>query len=348
MCSMSRQPELDAHALCEHGLTSVSNVAFNSMPTMHINEEVEHILPSDLGGQTFSRSCPEPMAGGVPLGRCMNKDLLPFYHFDDNSRGKIFAPHWSMEATNEAVEKDDAFKALFRVNAHNRLEAYCKIEGVLTDVLISGIAAQNRAVEGDIVVIKVDPLPLWTKMKGSNGPPVNVSLAEDCNLVVEASETAGGNCKGKSKVDVDYKYAEPESFSIPQKGIHYDDSSCAGERIHQELNVPVDYNFGNGYHPSASDSSHFGYSSGQSEVMNGVDRLCAMINSYPLKRPTGRVVAIIERSLRRDAIVGFLNVKQWFYYREGFKKDAKENKIHHPSLLVNIFNLHQLIQNFPK
>ncbi|XP_021660042.2 DIS3-like exonuclease 2 isoform X2 [Hevea brasiliensis] len=326
MCSMSRQPELDAHALCEHGLTSVSNVAFNSMPTMHINEEVEHILPSDLGGQTFSKSCAEPIAGGVPLGRCMNKDLLPFYHFDDNSRGKIFAPHWSMEATNEAVEKDDAFKALFRVNAHNRLEAYCKIEGVLTDVLISGIAAQNRAVEGDIVVIKVDPLPLWTKMKGSNGPPVNVSLAEDCNLVVEASETADGNCKGKSKVDVDYEYAEPESFSIPQKGIHYDDSSCAGEGIHQELNVPVDYNFGNGYHPSASDSSHFRYSSGQSEVMNGVDRLCAMINSYPLKRPTGRVVAIIERSLRRDAIVGFLNVKQWFYYREGFKKDAKENK----------------------
>ncbi|KAL7197642.1 hypothetical protein ACSBR2_020218 [Camellia fascicularis] len=49
--------------------------------------------------------------------------------------------------------KGNVFKALFRVNAHNRLEAYCKIDGVQTDVLISGIAAQNRAV---VHVVKSD------------------------------------------------------------------------------------------------------------------------------------------------------------------------------------------------
>ncbi|KAF2294803.1 hypothetical protein GH714_019293 [Hevea brasiliensis] len=42
--------------------------------------------------------------------------------------------------------KGDAFKALFRGNAHNRLETYCKTEEVLMDVLIWGIAAQNRVV----------------------------------------------------------------------------------------------------------------------------------------------------------------------------------------------------------
>lgn len=55
----------------------------------------------------------------------------------------IFSPYWSVETVNEALEKGDVFKVLFRVNAHNRLEAYCKIEGVPTDLLISGIAAQN-------------------------------------------------------------------------------------------------------------------------------------------------------------------------------------------------------------
>ncbi|GMP47028.1 hypothetical protein CsSME_00014966 [Camellia sinensis var. sinensis] len=59
---------------------------------------------------------------------------------------KYFAPHWSVEAVNEALEKGHVFKALFRVNAHNRLQAYCKIDGVQLDVLISGIAAHNRAV----------------------------------------------------------------------------------------------------------------------------------------------------------------------------------------------------------
>ncbi|KAF2296667.1 hypothetical protein GH714_001036 [Hevea brasiliensis] len=325
-CSSSRQPELDSHVLSEPGLTSASNVTFNSMPTMHINEEVEHALPSDLGWQAFSSSCPEPIADGVSLGRCMNRDLFPFDRLDGNARGKIFAPYWSMEAINEALEKGDAFKALFHVNAHNRSEAYCKIEGVLTDVLISGIAAQNRAVEGDIVVIKVDPLPFWTKMKVSNGQSVNVLLAEDCNLAVEASETAGGSCKGKSKVAVDYEHARPGSSSLPQKGIYYEDCSSSGEGVHQEVNFPVGYNFVNGYNPPASDSSHIGCFTGENEIMNGVGRLCTMISSYPSKRPTGRVVAIIERSLRRDAVVGFLNVKQWFYYREGFIKDAKKKR----------------------
>ena len=42
--------------------------------------------------------------------------------------------------------------------------------------------------EGDIVVIKVDPLAYWTKMKGSNFPSMNTSLAFDQNLTRKALE----------------------------------------------------------------------------------------------------------------------------------------------------------------
>ncbi|KAG8633087.1 hypothetical protein MANES_18G075000v8 [Manihot esculenta] len=347
-CSSSREPELGVHFLSEPGLTSASNVAFNSMPTMHIIEEVEHALQSDLEGEPLSNSCPEPIVGGVPHRRCSNKDVFPFDQFGGGAQGKIFAPHWSVEAINEALEKGNAFKALFHVNAHNRFEAYCRIEGVTTDVLISGISAQNRAVEGDRVVIKVDPLAFWTKMKGPNGQSANVSLAEERNFVVEAGETSGGSCKGKSKVDVDYEHSDPGSSSLPQKGIYYEDSSCSGEGVHHEVNGPVGCNSVNGYNLPYSDSLQFGHSTGKDEDMNGVDMLCKIISSYPSKRPTGKVVGIVEKSLRRDAVVGFLNVKQWFCYREGFTKDTKKKK-NSPSMSAHEYiHLTPTDPKFPK
>jgi len=163
-------------------------------------------------------------------------------------------------------------------------------------------------------------------MKGSNEPSNNLSTAEDSNLHLEANGKAGGSRQGKSKLNMDCKYADFGNSLVPHKGFYYGYSSCAGEDVHDELNGPVGYNYANGNHQSPSDSSHVAHSMGQSEVLNGVGRMCSMISSYPSKRPTCRVVAIIEKSPRRDAIIGFLNVKQWFYYKEGCKKDAKKNK----------------------
>uniref|UniRef100_A0A3N7GG35 DIS3-like exonuclease 2 n=1 Tax=Populus trichocarpa TaxID=3694 RepID=A0A3N7GG35_POPTR len=317
----SRQLELDANPIREHGPTTASGIVYSSMPTMHANEQLEDLVPSDRGGSMLAKPCPESIVGGG-----LNGKSLPFHQFEGQAQSKIFAPYWSMETVNEALEKGDVFKVLFRVNAHNRLEAYCKIEGVPTDLLISGIAVQNRAVEGDVVVIEVDPLSFWTKMKGSNEPSNNLSTAEDSNLHLEANGKAGGSRQGKIKLNMDCKYADFGNSLVPHKGFYYGYSSCAGEDVHDELNGPVGYNYANGYHQSPSDSSHVAHSMGQSEVLNGVGRMCSMISSYPSKRPTCRVVAIIEKSPRRDAIIGFLNVKQWFYYKEGCKKDAKKNK----------------------
>lgn len=311
-CSSSKQLELDLHVLSEHGPTTVSRIAYSSMPTMHVNEQQEDLVLSDLDGSMLAKSCTEPIVGGGPHGK-----LLPFHQFEGQAQSKIFAPYWSTETVNEALEKGDVFKVLFRVNAHNRLEAYCKIEGVPTDVLISGIAAQNRAMDGDVVVIEVDPLSFWTKMKGSNVPSNNPT-AEDSNLHLEANGKVGGGCKGKSKMNLDLESADFGNSLVPQKGIHYDESACAGEVVHD--------NYVNGYHQSASESSLAVPSTGQDEVSNSVGRICAMLSLYPSKRPTGRVVAIVEKSPRRDVIVGFLNVKQWFYYREGCRQNAKKNK----------------------
>eukprot|EP01018_Ginkgo_biloba_P006161 Gb_36974 [translate_table: standard] len=49
----------------------------------------------------------------------------------------------------------------------------------------------------------------------------------------------------------------------------------------------------------------------QDEAANALAKVIATVKSLPSKRPTGKVVAIIEKSRRRDAVIGFLEVKQW-------------------------------------
>ncbi|KAJ6398907.1 hypothetical protein OIU77_019630 [Salix suchowensis] len=248
-CSSSRRMELDANPTREHGPATASGTIYSSMPTMHANEQLKDIVSSGRGGSMLAKPCPEPIVGGG-----LNGKSLPFHQFEGPAQSKFFAPYWSMETVNEALEKGDVFKVLFRVNAHNRLEAYCKIEGVPTDVLISGIAAQNRA---------VDPLSFWTKMKASKG----------IDLHLKANRKTSGSRQGKSKLNTDCKYADFGNSLVPQKGFYCEYSSCAGEDVHDELNGPVGCNYANGYHQSSSDSSHVAPSKGQGEVLNAVGRI---------------------------------------------------------------------------
>ncbi|PRQ26500.1 putative exoribonuclease II [Rosa chinensis] len=326
-----KQRHLDMNPPYEQELTKASNLAFSSLPTMHIVEsldvqspENQRLLPSDFGGKMSAKSCPEPAACGASPGILTNKGSPP-QHFEGFSQRKYFPPHWSMEDVNDALEKGDAFKALFRVNAHNRIEAYCKIDGVPTDVLIGGLAEQNRAVEGDIVAIKMDPLPLWTRMKGSAGACKSSAPVEDLNLNLEDT-AVGCNCKGKVKVDEDCEYDSRTSYLLPERGSCSEESTYLRDSTHSEPIGQSCCDHAAGKYQLASDSSQAGSSSEQNVVKTPVERMCAIISSFPSKRPTGRVVAIIERSKRRDAVIGFLNVKKWISYREFCRKDMKKNK----------------------
>ncbi|KAI3717674.1 hypothetical protein L1987_69440 [Smallanthus sonchifolius] len=214
---------------------------------------------------------------------------------NQSEQRKHFAAHWSMEALNVALEKGDVFKSTFRVNAHNRIEAYCKIDGLPVDVLISGFHNQNRAVEGDVVAIKVEPLSSWTKMKGLNVPVVANSYVND----------------GFQDEDVGQELIRPASSS------YIDDNN----------------------HSTASSSGE------RREVVPLVEKLCAMMSSFPSKRPTGRVVGIIEMSPRRKSIVGFLRIKPWVFNRDSCKKDTKKSRL---LLLSPKRDYIQLISTDPK
>ncbi|CAL5344643.1 unnamed protein product [Camellia sinensis] len=158
-CSLNELPAEPSEIMGSSGtpneqqLPGACNVAFNSLPTIHINEQIapqevrsmqnQLLFSSDSGGRMLLKSYPKTIACEESMGLYASKDFLMSQQ--TCHQRKYFAPHWSVESVNEALEKGNVFKALFRVNAHNRLEAYCKINGVQTDVLISGIAAQNRA-----------------------------------------------------------------------------------------------------------------------------------------------------------------------------------------------------------
>ncbi|XP_062098740.1 DIS3-like exonuclease 2 isoform X2 [Humulus lupulus] len=326
-----RQHKLETRPLDEHGFSNASNVAFNSMPPMHINGQanledmqsaqnrISH--PSDPCGKMFSKSCFEPV---ICEGSCKG---FPSQHLMEGyAQKKFFSPHWSLEAVNDALEKGDVFKALFRVNAHNRLEAYCRIEGVPTDVLVSGIAAQNRAVEGDIVAIKVDLLSLWTKMKGSMASCNNSVMVEDKNLPSECNNMAGDTCKGKAKINVDSDNTYPGSCLLPEMELNSERVTSLEEPNQSETFGPSTYDRDDGCRSSALGSSHVGSSSELNHARNAIEKMCAVISLYPSKRPTGKVLAVIERSHLRDTVIGFLNVKQWISRQEILRKDAKKNR----------------------
>lgn len=330
--SSSKQGGLETDPLDNHGLHKASDVAFTSLPTMHLNEQAlraevgsmnnQHIFPSDPSGGMCSKSCPVPIDCEQSIQSFTNKNVLSPYQDEGCAQRKYFTPHWSTEAVNEALEKGNVFRASFRVNAYNRLEAYCTIEGVKTDVLISGLASQNRAVEGDIVAVKVDPFSLWSRMKGSTVFPNNAGLTEDHNLLPDVT-FVGDSWKGKGKVDVNCDFGhERNHFLLHEKGFPYEDNAFSAENISQE---PMGHNHVNGHHPPVFGPSHVSCF-GERSNMDSLEKICAAINSFPSKRPTGSVVAIIERSPRRVAVVGFLSVKQWLSSRVLHRKGAKMNK----------------------
>ncbi|KAL1214597.1 DIS3-like exonuclease 2 [Cardamine amara subsp. amara] len=311
-CSSSlKQQRLDLENSNELEAMRASNVAFNSMPPMHHFEApVEGGYPGSSGSpqlpsaevskQLLSKSCPDPRA--CEQSPRMNGDLFP--QIEGSSQRKIFSSHWSLDAVNEALEKGEAFKALFRVNAHNRCEAYCKIDGVPTDILINGNVSQNRAVEGDIVVIKLDPFSLWPKMKGF--VTENVAQPEGTSSPPKKDDINAEDKNARQKNAVDLVEGLENGFSTNKSSVIREGAKNSVSRSSTPL---LD--------------SCLGSSCEQKGNCSAIEKLCTILSSFPYKRPTGQVVAVAEKSLVRDSIVGLLDVKGWIHYKEGDAKRCK-------------------------
>lgn len=117
--------------------------------------------------------------------------------------------------------------------------------------------------------------------------------------------------KGKEKVDSECHISYGMSNKIHPK----DEFAYKDGHYNDEVNCPEEMG------PSGAACSTRG-----NEAVNAVEQLCSILIAVPSKRPTGRVVGIIEKTPCRDTIVGFLGVKNWMRSTEGYKKDLKKNK----------------------
>ena len=65
----------------------------------------------------------------------------------------------------------ELFTGKIRVNPRRRHEAYVSVEGFppTADVKLEGFRAQNRVIEGDVVVIRLDDVSAWPGLDDRGG-----------------------------------------------------------------------------------------------------------------------------------------------------------------------------------
>ncbi|MCO5578817.1 hypothetical protein L7F22_032664 [Adiantum nelumboides] len=188
--------------------------------------------------------------------------------------------------------------------------AYATIEGVPIDVLIDGVQAQNRAIDGDVVAVIVNDVAKWTKLRGSVAKQNSADLKSGLNDVVvgnsEVPDAETGCLSDEEQPYDDVVQGSLETFSgCPSTFINVqaesdvsvtlvDNSNFDGEPVSRHKKDGLSSEFADD--PSASISNTI------------YQDLVSNIALYPDKRPTGQVVAILEKSDRRQSVVGFLEV----------------------------------------
>ncbi|CAM6089525.1 unnamed protein product [Calypogeia fissa] len=262
-------------------------------------------------------------------------------HGQNSSRSSHFNEHLSPEDAAQCLEDGTAFKGVLRVNPHYRSEAYVTLEGVPTDILIDGLISQNRAMEGDVVVVQLNSTSHWPRLKGTNNKQSISSVVEDsairvpnsvdndvlCDIpdgtldhdVVDLSEyrsvsnwdsedilegQALSSSLGPSLDECQLRtpgvggWDEPIPIEVPSEVFvrgKRNGNSKAGLLKEAEI---VEEVASNGILDNDKTTSE-----------QSLAKVAALVASMPGKRPTGRVVAIIGKSPRREAVIGFLEVQ---------------------------------------
>lgn len=335
-----------------------SNYLYWSSPQMNYNgaNNIHCNGALDIGGHAFSlnpfwekRERPFEQIQGFPLSdgakswpesrfaSALNGHLKNESLASPRSKGspdmlskKYFTPHMPIEAINEALEKGEAFKAIFRVNMHNRFEGYCTLEGVPTDILVSGVAAQNRAVEGDVVAIVLDPVSSWAKLKcATNKQKIDSDSGAASNIFLGSEESL----KAKSKVDGSQKTNSPELLinnisdgsgqngwlGIDHTAFCINKGACVNEAPTNILCDAASCQTAEQHLSTCKSSEVWCRYDQQDKMAKALATVASTVKSLPSKRPTGRVIGIIEKSPRREAVIGFLETKKWLAYKEGPK-----------------------------
>ena len=141
-----------------------------------------------------AKSRRSPAGGGARAGAPSSADRArhPFrvrHRFDE---------FWSRDAVERGLRRGELHVGKIRVNPHRRWEAYVSLEGVPHDVKLDGFPAQNRTIEGDLVVIAVDPIASWPLLDDKNGTPRRRAGRPDAASSPSAADHPGWTPAGAS------------------------------------------------------------------------------------------------------------------------------------------------------
>lgn len=103
-------------------------------------------------------------------------------------RKSRFREHLDDDEVAKGLKSGTLLKGRIRINPRRRIEAYVTIEGLEVDVILKGISAQNRAVEGDLVALELLPPESWDSLE--TGSEEEETKAIEVEVEIEADAAA--------------------------------------------------------------------------------------------------------------------------------------------------------------
>lgn len=73
----------------------------------------------------------------------------------------VYTDYLARDVVTRGLEDGSLLQGKLRVNAMYRMDGYVTVDGIPMDILVKGMADRNRAVDGDLVAIKLHPEEEW-------------------------------------------------------------------------------------------------------------------------------------------------------------------------------------------
>ncbi|XP_043558224.1 DIS3-like exonuclease 2 isoform X2 [Chiloscyllium plagiosum] len=250
---------------------------------------------------------------------------------------KIFENHLLSSDVSVGLKRGELIQGPLRINPKNYQEAFVPSPDGNRDIFINGVISRNRALNGDIVVVKLLPKEKW-KIIIPDGDGSEANTIAQSGVLGTVDNVACEDLPAQDKV----KIIETSPDVIIEE--QYDDSQVESENESSDLQKIVDGGSVNKTKFSPSDNATG--CSGTQTVDKSAARTqtlklgkhCNLVNdsSIPDKflQKTGKVIYIVEKKHSR-AVTGFIKPlpdKSSELYRRFFMFSPVDHRV--PRILV--------------
>lgn len=113
-----------------------------------------------------------------------------------NQRRPLYEAYWQLEKVSAALKRQELMKGVLRISPRNYELAWVTVPGLKRDVVLEGMLMRNRALNGDIVALKILPKQKWRIMKDEldyNGITLDIKYVEETTGGLDSLSLSPGN-----------------------------------------------------------------------------------------------------------------------------------------------------------